>query len=118
MQSELSKILFIINPILEKRLGVKIKDQVADFLDPALFEPSMVYSDFPGHARELARANLDRYHVIVAGGGDGTVNEIASQLIHSGVILGILPMGSGKGLARSLGISMDWLASVIFLKGI
>jgi YegS/Rv2252/BmrU family lipid kinase len=107
MQSEISKILFIINPILEKRLGVKIKDQVADFLDPALFEPSMVYSDFPGHARELARANLDRYHVIVAGGGDGTVNEIASQLIHSGAILGILPMGSGKGLARSLGIPMN-----------
>ncbi|KPL13421.1 MAG: hypothetical protein AMS26_14490 [Bacteroides sp. SM23_62] len=107
MQSEISKILFIIHPILEKRLGMKVKDQVADCLDPALFEPSIIYSDFPGHARDLARKSVDRYHVIVAGGGDGTVNEVASQLVHSGVILGILPMGSGKGLARSLGIPMD-----------
>jgi YegS/Rv2252/BmrU family lipid kinase len=107
MQSGILKILFIVNPILEKRLGMKVKDLVADSLDPSLFEPSIVYSDFPGHARELARKSLDRYPVIVAGGGDGTVNEIASQLIHSGVILGILPMGSGRGLARSLGIPMD-----------
>ncbi len=107
MHSEISKILFIINPILEKRLGIKLKDLLADCLDPTLFDPSIVYSDFPGHARELARNNAGSYQVIVAGGGDGTVNEIASQLIHSGVILGILPMGSGKGLARSLGIPMD-----------
>ena len=107
MQSEILKILFIINPILEKRLGMKVQDLVADSLDPSLFEPSIVYSDFPGHARELARKSLDKYHVIVAGGGDGTVNEIGSQLIHSSVILGVLPMGSGKGLARSLGIPMD-----------
>jgi YegS/Rv2252/BmrU family lipid kinase len=107
MQLEILKILFIINPILEKRLGMRVKELVADSLDPALFDPSIVYSDFPGHARDLARKNLDKYHVIVAGGGDGTVNEIGSQLIHSKVILGILPMGSGKGMARSLGIPMD-----------
>jgi diacylglycerol kinase (ATP) len=107
MQSEILKILFIINPILEKRLGMKVHDLVADSLDPSLFEPSIVYSDFPGHGRELARKNRDKYHVIVAGGGDGTVNEIGSQLVHSKVTLGVLPMGSGKGLARSLGIPMD-----------
>ena len=107
MQSKILRILFIINPILEKRLGMKVQDLVADSLDPSLFEPSIVYSDFPGHARELARKNRDNYHVIVAGGGDGTVNEVGSQLVHSGVTLGVLPMGSGKGLARSLGIPMD-----------
>jgi YegS/Rv2252/BmrU family lipid kinase len=107
MQSGISKILFIINRMLEKRIGIKVKELISDSLDPAQFEPSIVYSDFPGHARDLARKGLDRYHVIVAGGGDGTVNEIGSQLIHSKVILGILPMGSGKGLARSLGIPLD-----------
>ena len=112
MQSKILKILFIINSILEKRCGMKVKELIADSLDPALFEPSMVYSDFPGHARELARKSMDRYHVIVAGGGDGTVNEIGSQLIHSKVILGILPMGSGKGLARSLGIPMNIRKSI------
>lgn len=107
MQSAKSKILFIINPMLEKRLGAKVEDLLADFLDPVLFEASIIYSDYPGHAGELARKGLHKYQVIVAGGGDGTVNEIASQLTHSAVILGILPMGSGKGLARSLGIPMD-----------
>ncbi len=107
MQSEILKILFIINPILGKRLGINVKGLIAETLDPALFEPAILYSDYPGHATELARQNLDRYQVIVAGGGDGTINEIASQLIHTDVILGILPLGSGKGLARSLGIPMD-----------
>ena len=107
MGSMKSKILFIINTLLEKRSGVRIGHLLADFLNPVLYDPRIVYTDYPGHARELARKNLDKYQVIVAGGGDGTVNEIASQLVHSGVILGILPMGSGKGLARSLGIPMD-----------
>lgn len=101
------KVLFIINHMLEKRLGLKVQDLIADSLDPSLFEASMVYSEFPGHARELAGENVDKYQVIVAGGGDGTVNEIGSQLVHTDVILGILPLGSGKGLARSLGIPLD-----------
>ena len=112
MQSEILKILFIINPMLEKRCGIKVEELISDFLDPAIFEPSIVYSDFPGHARDLARMGRDKYHVIVAGGGDGTANEIGSQLIHSNVILGILPMGSGKGLARSLGIPLDIRKSI------
>jgi diacylglycerol kinase (ATP) len=107
MLSKKWKILFIINALLEKRLGFKVEHLLADFLDPVLYDPCIVCTDYPGHARELARKYLDQYHVIVAGGGDGTVNEIASQLVHSGVILGILPMGSGKGMARSLGIPMD-----------
>jgi diacylglycerol kinase family enzyme len=107
MSSEKSKILFIINAMLEKRLRVTVGDLIGETLDPALYDPSIVYTECPGQAQELARESMNHYQVIVAGGGDGTVNEIASQLIHSEVILGILPMGSGKGLARSLGIPMD-----------
>jgi YegS/Rv2252/BmrU family lipid kinase len=108
MPSALLEILFIINPMLERRLGFRIGDLLSDALDPALYaDPAIVYSEFPGHARDLALQNQDKYHVIVAGGGDGTVNEVASQLTHTGVVLGILPMGSGKGLARSLCIPMD-----------
>jgi diacylglycerol kinase family enzyme len=102
------KILFIINPLLERTLGFRVGDLLRELLDPALYpDPAIVYSEFPGHAKDLARRYRDKYQVIVAGGGDGTVNEIASQLIRSGVVLGILPMGSGKGLARSLHIPMD-----------
>lgn len=55
----------------------------------------------------LEQASRDRIDVVVAVGGDGTVHEIGSRLIGSHLALGILPVGSGNGLARHLGISMD-----------
>ena len=58
-----------------------------------------------GHARELARACVGRgVRLVVAWGGDGTVNEVASELAFSGAALGIIPAGSGNGLATELGI--------------
>ena len=59
----------------------------------------------PGHARELAKAAVARHaRLVVAWGGDGTINEVASALAFEDVPLGIMPSGSGNGLARELGI--------------
>jgi diacylglycerol kinase (ATP) len=59
----------------------------------------------PGHGKDLARQALaDGHSPIVAWGGDGTINEVASQLAGSGTPLGIVRAGSGNGLARELGI--------------
>ncbi len=61
-----------------------------------------------GHAREIADAMLrDGVATIVAWGGDGTVNEIASAMVFRDATLGIIPGGSGNGLARELHIPMD-----------
>jgi diacylglycerol kinase (ATP) len=61
-----------------------------------------------GHARELARAALDKQaSLVVAWGGDGTINEVASELVFRDVALGIIPSGSGNGLSRELGIPFD-----------
>ena len=61
----------------------------------------------PGHGRELAADLADRgFSPVVAWGGDGTVNEVASALMHRDATLGIVPVGSGNGLARELGISL------------
>jgi diacylglycerol kinase (ATP) len=58
-----------------------------------------------GHARALARAaRANGARIVVAWGGDGTINEVASELAFSEVALGIVPGGSGNGLARELGL--------------
>lgn len=68
--------------------------------------PEIFVTERPGHARELARAALERgVDVVAAWGGDGTVNEVASALAFTETPLAIVPAGSGNGLARELGIS-------------
>ena len=68
--------------------------------------PEIFVTERPGHARELARAAVARgMRLVMAWGGDGTINEIASALTFGDVPLGIVPAGSGNGLATELGIS-------------
>jgi diacylglycerol kinase (ATP) len=59
----------------------------------------------PRHASEIARQALaDRYELIVAVGGDGTMNEVATTLVDTDATFGLVPCGSGDGLGRHLGI--------------
>jgi len=101
------KALFIINPIS----GGKKKDGVPELidqnLDKAVFDATIVFSDGVSHARIIALEAVGQYDIIVAVGGDGTVNEIASAIVGSDTALGIVPYGSGNGLARFLGIPMN-----------
>ena len=81
---------------------------IKKMLPADLFEVEILKTEHAGHATELTRKALDKgFDCIVAVGGDGTVNEIARTMVHSNAALGIIPLGSGNGLARDLGISMD-----------
>src|SRR5688572_8009061 len=71
-------------------------------------DAEIVVTERGGQARDLAQDAVKRgVRAIVAWGGDGTINEVASALVFGPVPLGIVPAGSGNGLARELGISAN-----------
>lgn len=104
-------VVIIINPIsggagagagqARARLAAAVADPLVDDVD-------IQVTDRPGRARELAQAAVKRgVGRVVAWGGDGTVNEIASALAFGAVPLGLVPAGSGNGLARALRVPAD-----------
>ena len=96
------------NPIsgIGKQKGVE--KLIKDRLDNSRFLPSIAYTDGPGHATEISRkAAEDGIEIVVAVGGDGTVNETAAGLVDTATALAIVPAGSGNGLARHLKIPMN-----------
>jgi len=101
------KALFIINPISGGKKKDDVPGQIEKHLDKALFESTILFTTGVAHAREVATEAVGKYDIVVAVGGDGTVNETASGLVGSNVILGVIPCGSGNGLSRFLGIPMD-----------
>ena len=92
-------ILFIVNPIS----GVGSKTRVVSRLEKK--DCRVVYTEYAGHGEKLAREAEE--DIVVAVGGDGTVNEVARGLIGTGKTLGIIPRGSGDGLALHLGLNHD-----------
>lgn len=92
--------IFIVNPIS----GKGRKERIVDFLKKEGCK--VVFTEYAGHAEEIARHAED--DVIVAVGGDGTVNEVARGIIGTDKALGIIPCGSGDGLALHLGISRNY----------
>ncbi len=76
-------------------------------LDKNKFTSKIEYTKRAKHAIEISKENSSKFDIIVAVGGDGSVNEIGKSLINSNTTLAIIPAGSGNGLARDLGISMN-----------
>lgn len=99
---------FIINPIAGTRSKLLLEDLIQQHLDLKNLNYSISYTKERGHAQELAsEAVIQGVDFIVAVGGDGTVNEVARALINEKSVLGIIPVGSGNGLARHLGIPLS-----------
>ena len=101
-------ITFIINPISGTHTKKQLPQLIGETIDAEKFSYDIKCTEYAGHAAEMARqCAADGVDVVVAIGGDGTVNEVARSLVHSKTALGIVPCGSGNGLARHLCIPLD-----------
>lgn len=102
------RITFIMNPISGVVRKSGIPKIIENTLDKECFDFSIVKTLYSGHASEIAKkAKEEGCDIVVAIGGDGTVNEVARSIINSDTALGIIPCGSGNGLARHLMLPMD-----------
>lgn len=102
------KLMVIINPISGTGSKRGFKEMIAEHLEADGFDVDVQLTTCAGDATRLAALAVEKdYYGVVAVGGDGTVNETARALCGSRVALGIVPAGSGNGLARHIGIPMD-----------
>jgi len=106
------KALFIINPISGTKKQGNVLEILAQNFKSSKFIYDTIYTSRSGHATELSKDACTKYNLIVAVGGDGTVNEVARGLIGSTCHMGIIPVGSGNGLARHLRLPMGIKESI------
>lgn len=107
---------FIINPISGGTDKAFLPDLIAKTIDKNKFHFQIYFTEYPGHAKVIAQeAIASNADIVVAVGGDGTINEIATQLIHTKVALGVVPKGSGNGLARHLKIPLETQEAIAHL---
>lgn len=103
----MKRFLFIINPISGVRSKESLPEQIKQHFSNAEFSHEIRYTERHGHAAQIAKeAVSENFDAVVAVGGDGSVNEVARGLLNSNVAMGIIPRGSGNGLARHLGIPL------------
>ncbi len=109
------KIAFIINPNAGKKRKIELSTFIKENISNAVQYEILIWDPiekFDSLKNYYLNQNFD---VVVACGGDGTVNAVASSLTHTEIALGILPLGSGNGLARSLGYPMDLKKALNFV---
>ncbi|MDD4703387.1 MAG: diacylglycerol kinase family lipid kinase [Bacteroidales bacterium] len=108
-----SNILFIINPISgigKQRLAENAIEKV---LDKTKFDYKIAYTEYAHHGTVLSlQAAIQKVDIVVAVGGDGSINDCVRGLIGTEVTLGIIPAGSGNGLARTLNIPLNMEAAI------
>jgi len=102
------KFIFIVNPVSGKKRKKFLLELIEKQLKKETFDFEIIYTRFAGDAYHQVKEKLNKgIKYFVAVGGDGTVNEVASAIVETDAVLGIIPTGSGNGLARHLKIPMN-----------
>lgn len=110
-----NRIIFIVNPAS----GINSNESFIETLQQVFGneEFRIYFTEYPGHANEIAARKIgEGYTHIVAVGGDGTVNEVASAAVNTSTHFGIVPRGSGNGLARELQIPLNTKEALSVIK--
>lgn len=104
------QVLFIVNKYSGTGYKPAVEGKLLSFCQETGLEAHLEFTQGRGHATQLAReaSQSKKFEVVFAMGGDGTVNEVAKGLVHTQQVMGIIPKGSGNGLARHLGIPLDF----------
>ena len=111
-----SKILFLINPKSGVQSKKRVPEMIEKFIDRDRYDFTIKKTMYAGHACELAaEAVKEGYDIVVAVGGDGTINEVGRSLVHTPTALAVIPCGSGNGFARHLGIPLEIKSAIKFI---
>ena len=106
------QVAFVINPVAGGKKKENIIQLISENLSAETPYDIFVWEEKNNFGEIQKQITSGKYDVVVAVGGDGTVNEVAKNLIHTDIIFGIIPRGSGNGLARTLGIPMDTIGAI------
>lgn len=112
----MKKVRFIVNPFSGTNRKRNLAKLLQEHLDTSIYQYEICYTEFAGHAIELAKEAVEKgFDMVVACGGDGSVNEIAGPLIGTDTVLGVLPCGSGNGFAMHLGMGRNVKKAIHYL---
>ena len=115
----LKNILFIVNPIAGSGKGQKLISAIEERMEKESIEYEIAISHKPKDSIDIAYENADKYSVLVAVGGDGTINEVAKGISLKGEgCLGMIAGGTGNDLIKGLGLPTDINESLdVILRG-
>ncbi|KUG07735.1 diacylglycerol/lipid kinase family protein [Solirubrum puertoriconensis] len=104
----LQRLLFVMNPISGDIDKAELSDLIKEICTSRGTAAELYNTTGENDLEQLRdKVGSNAYDAVFAAGGDGTVNLVAQALVSSGVPLGILPLGSGNGLSKDLGIPQD-----------
>lgn len=111
------QIHFIVNPVAGHGNTMLNRSYLAPFFNKNEYHIKVKQTAYKNHAKSLTIESINENpDIIVACGGDGTINEVASCLVNTKILLGIIPIGSGNGLASSLNIPRNIYEAIKLIK--